>query len=644
MADILDGLQDHELDIIKKLLKESEQKAEQALKPKQVRDIVPIEKWLDNEYYVGKDGARLYDFWKAELVDIFGIHAGQYNEIILEGGLGTGKSTAGIYMLIRKLYEMSCYENIPALYNLMSTATIVFMYFTISRQQAEIAGFGQFRDTIDTIPYFKEYFARDPNINSALRFPERVLFLQGSSTGHQIGLNLIATILDEANFFNQGQVSDKQALSSVTTLHTSVINRGVSRFMTNGVNNSLSILISSPTYSSSYTQQRIAQAVTNPHTKVIKGRLWDVKPKGAYSSKMFPVFVGTEKLDPFIIEGTQDLGQLASTEGITLGEGSTVEEVVRNSDPRMLSLVDFVPVDFKPSYEKDVIQSLQDISGISTMPQGRLFSSRVLLNACIDEDAPELFTKTELVVSTRDNSEANNIAHYLQAEPQKKQSTRYVHMDQSTTTDCTGMSSAYVSGYVDRDGQKLPVVSIDFALRIKPPKPPEKISITRCRSFIIYLQKGLGLPLGLVTYDQFQSSESQQVLNEIGITAGQLSVDRTDEQYLTLVNLIFEGRLKAPRQVVELMATEIFDLIHYRERRKVDHPPDGSKDVMDSIVGSVWNAITNDSQQDEKRKEDGKNLARHNPKPEDEEQDIVQQQLLASYLAGSSLDLDKLGI
>ena len=139
----MDDLRDYDYSIISKLLESAEQKAQEALKPIQVREIVPIEKWLENEYYVGPDGARIYDFWKEELKDIFGTHAGQYNEIIMEAALGVGKSTVANYILLRKLYEMSCFKNIPALYELMSTATIVFMYFTISRQQAEIAGYAQ---------------------------------------------------------------------------------------------------------------------------------------------------------------------------------------------------------------------------------------------------------------------------------------------------------------------------------------------------------------------------------------------------------------------------------------------------------------------------------------------------------------------
>ena len=36
---------------------------------------------------------------------------------------------------------------------------------------------------------------------------------------------------------------------------------------------------------------------------------------------------------------------------------------------------------------------------------------------------------------------------------------------------------------------------------------------------------------------------------------------------------------------------EVFELIHFRGARRVDHPVDGSKDVCDAWSGSVWNAL-----------------------------------------------------
>ena len=41
---------------------------------------------------------------------------------------------------------------------------------------------------------------------------------------------------------------------------------------------------------------------------------------------------------------------------------------------------------------------------------------------------------------------------------------------------------------------------------------------------------------------------------------------------------------------------ELFELIHYRSKHKVDHLDGNSKDVCDGIVGAVWNAIMDTSE------------------------------------------------
>ena len=79
-----------------------------------------------------------------------------------------------------------------------------------------------------------------------------------------------------------------------------------------------------------------------------------------------------------------------------------------------------------------------------------------------------------------------------------------------------------------------------------------------------------GINIKKATYDFFGSNEARQILDEQGIETESLSVDRNDQAYLALVNLYYEGRIEhydyAPYR------KELFDLIHDRKRRKVDHP------------------------------------------------------------------------
>lgn len=588
-----------DLDILKQILADVSQIKKDAMTVKQLRKVVPVEEWVNDEYYVGKSGAFLYDFWKKEIIDIFGTHKGQYNEVIITGGIGVGKSTAALFMMLRRLYELSCYENVTTMFKLMPNTVLAFIYFSVNQRQAEVTGFGQFRNMVDDIPYFKENFLRDDKINSVLRYPENILFLSGSSTSHAIGMNMIGAILDEANFYqNNAQDASKTEAdySKVAQMYDAIVNRGRSRFLSEGKDESMCILISSNTTTSSFTDHRIKMSVGNPHVKVINCRLWEVKPKGTYSDKTFNVFTGSNQVDPFVIETLEDVYQVTDSMQLLRPFSKDIDEAIKELPVQAREKFIAVPIDFKRSFDENVIQALQDIAGYSVAPMGRLFSSRpTYQKACENNPLTHPFTKDEIVISTGDSLKVHN---YLRKEwrPFRRDAKRYIHIDQSYANDSTGFASCYRDGFVTDEvtGVKKPVVAIEMQLRINPPKAPAQISITKVKDFVIYMRDVMKLQIGKVTYDQFASAQARQELNEVGIKAEYQSVDKTDEAYILFCNLLYEGRIKMYYH--KTTETELFDLIHFRDKHKVDHPASSHKDLMDAIVGAVYNCIMDEDE------------------------------------------------
>lgn len=86
----------------------------------------------------------------------------------------------------------------------------------------------------------------------------------------------------------------------------------------------------------------------------------------------------------------------------------------------------------------------------------------------------------------------------------------------------------------------------------------------------------------MISYDQYQSQESIQELDKAGFPVSYQSVDKTDEAYLLLVDYIYEGKIKFPQH--ERFENEIFNVVHFREKRKVDHTSNGHKDIADSVA------------------------------------------------------------
>lgn len=560
----------------------------------QLRSIVPIEEWINSDYYAGRDARKLYPFWKDLICDIFKDGKQNYNQIVLTGGIGTGKSTCGLYIILRKLYELSCYENVAGLFGLMSNTMTAFLYFSLTKYQAERSGFSQLRSIIDSIPYFKELFKRNQYRNSTLDFPENIRIFYGSSTADCIGLNVISTIIDEANFFGDSSGSEVD-LGSVEELYNAVLSRTSSRFTANGVNNSLNLVISSSTFKTSMTSKLYEKSLTDHSIKYARARLWDIKPKGTYKDETFFVFAGNDKFDPFIIESTTDLSIKL---GISLDPSLTIKESITRLSQEYRNLIDEVPIDFYPNYVNNVSQALQDFSGMSVASTGRLFSSRSVFESCVDENIKPLFSKDEFIIETCNDDPSNCIQYYLNGiEFPHKECPRYLHIDIGVSNDAYGIACCYKNGSKLVDGVEAPEFYYDFVLRIVPPAPPKRVSISRCHEFIKYMRDVLGLRIGLVSFDQFQSEASRQFLTENGFNVVYQSVDKTDTQYLFFVDCLYKNTVHFSPDFAEAIKKELFELIWYRNKHKVDHPSGGTahgamKDRMDAVVGSLYNAYT----------------------------------------------------
>lgn len=178
------SMTDKEREYFIALLKEEMLKREESGKYEQIRDIVRIEEWINSDYYIGTDQKSIYPYWKDFIVDIFRDtrkDSEKINSVILSGSIGVGKSTVAELIMMRKMYELSCFKNINAMFNLMSKTNIMFLYFSVSQKQAERTGFGEFRSLVDSSPYFNENFLRNQRLSSLLVFPEGINFAYGSS-------------------------------------------------------------------------------------------------------------------------------------------------------------------------------------------------------------------------------------------------------------------------------------------------------------------------------------------------------------------------------------------------------------------------------------------------------------------------------
>ena len=330
-------------------------------------------------------------------------------------------------------------------------------------------------------------------------------------------------------------------------------------------------------YDSSFTNERIKLTEEDPHTYVINARVWDVKPKGTFPEERFYVFAGNSELDPFIITNQKEMQDVYNSFYLDLKASGNIKEDIAKIPSQFQDRVVALPINYRKDFETNIIKSLQDIAGTSVAPEGRLFSSRVHYKNCIYSETNPVFTKDEIVISTASDILPQDYVRkdYVPDQPNKK---RYIHFDQSLSGDSYGIACTYVDDVItDSSGLLLLFLKVEWMLRINPPKPPAKIDLAKVRTIIKYFEEVHGITWGTISYDTFQSAEAMQELEKSGYNVQARSVDKTDEAYLTLCQYIYDGRIEFPRHPV--FEEELFGLMHYRSRHKVDHLPGKSKDV-----------------------------------------------------------------
>ena len=90
-------------------------------------------------------------------------------------------------------------------------------------------------------------------------------------------------------------------------VHNSVLERMRSRFMVEGKIAGCLIMVSSKKSEFDFIESYIQKQKNNPDVYVCDARLWDVKPSGTDSGKMFLVAVGGSNMQSRIIEDGEDI-------------------------------------------------------------------------------------------------------------------------------------------------------------------------------------------------------------------------------------------------------------------------------------------------------------------------------------------------
>lgn len=382
---------------------------------------------------------------------------------------------------------------------------------------------------------------------------------------------------DEISFLKNQDIEKQKA--KATDMIDTAIGGMKTRFIHNGKNPTLLVVASSKRSEQSFMESyiRLLGETSKDNTYIVDKPVWEVKPKGTYSDKIFHIGLGDKFKENIIIQDALLVPKYKL-------QGYNVIEV---------------PIDFLENALKNLNRMLCDFAGISSFSSNKFINAGVLAEQLTEEfknPMPEIIEVgdgRDDLVEYKDFFGLDKLPKDLMNKP------LFIHLDTSISGDKTGIAGVWIKGKKptsDGNPGKDLFFQPAFSFSVKAPYG-RQVSFAKSRNFIRWL-KERGFRIRHITSDTFQAYNLQQDLKADGFKCSILSVDRVEtipgehvgicKPYEYLRTTFQEGRCKLYHN--ELLYTELVQLEKNNNTGKVDHPPKGSKDQADALCGAVYTA------------------------------------------------------
>jgi hypothetical protein len=529
---------------------------------------VTVEEFIFDKKYLGR-GQEVWPKVMDSIIEInnpAGDRLGQkYYESVLTGGIGTAKTTRALYTTAYQLYLLSCYRSPHVLLNQDKVSEIYFVFQSLNARVARDVDYARFRNMIEGSEYFNTVFPYRKDLDSRLVFPKNIsVFPTSGDTSATIGQNVYGGFIDEVNFMEviegSRRLVDGGQFNQAIELYNSIASRRESRFMRQGVVPGILCLGSSKNYPGQFTDRKAAEAVHDDGIYYRDEVIWDVKPAENFTDKWFHVFVGSDTKKPYIINPP---------------DAKQVTKDFPNQVKR-------VPLEYKKRFVNDIYNALREIAGVSTVAKAPYFPNVEALNKNFDTKVTSIFSRDECDFDRTSTT-------ILKDALREHHRPRFCHIDLGLTSDAAGFCIGYVDKFVHVEGDEedtggmMPHIRIDGFLRVTPPINDE-INFAKIRT-ILYRLTQLGVTVRWVTFDSYQSVDSQQILRGKGYMTGTQSMDKTPLPYDLLKNALNQGRVSCPDDAY--LRNEIIHL-ERTDKGKIDHNAYNTKDLADAFAGVVY--------------------------------------------------------
>lgn len=503
----------------------------------------------DIQYTLVTAMTQIYN--KKTLVKLYGEDEGEklwkltVNEVIAQLGKGSGKDYCSAIAVAYIVYKLLCLKEPAKYFGKSAGNAIDIINVAINAKQANQVFFKNLKTIIQNSEWFQ---GRYHDKMDSIEFDKNITCHSGHSEreGWE-GYNTLVVILDEISGFAIENTTGHQQAKTADDIYKMYAASVSSRFEAVGK----LILLSFPRFKGDFIQTRYESVI---------------------AEKQLIHKTHTFKLDPDLPDGTE-------------GNEFTIEwdedKIISYREPSVFALK-------LPTWEVNPTVTLEGKKrDFWRDPVDSL--SRF---ACMPPEALDAFfkdrDKVERAFRDLNNPFLEDWSFRESFQP-KEDKEYYVHVDLAYKHDRAAVALAHVENWVNvhiADGyeEPQPQVQID-AVRWWTPRTDQEIDFRSIRDYIKSLRQR-GFNIKLVTFDRWQSVQTINELNEVGIDAERLSVAKPHYEDLAL--LIQEERVKG--YYMEILIDELLKL-RIIAGNKVDHPRKGSKDLADAVCGAAYNAV-----------------------------------------------------
>lgn len=543
---------------------------------------VSIDEFICNPYYLGqtnRNGDAVYPFWRETVRNIFN-EGNRYSEIVLSGATRIGKTSTMTIIMAYMLYRLMLYRNPHEYFKKKEVSRFTIAFANLNMKLAEGVAYREFNDTLKDSPFFNEHgrFSRSDRNFYYIPEGDKIDIVAGSDATMFLGMQIFAAAIDECNFAKAGVKDINLAKTHMKKLYDTVNARISGTFRLNGEVYGKMITSSSKNTDSDFLSDHIENQLNagNTHLYLVDRPQWEILPKEMFSDEVFHFTVGDRYKRGFVIPEEND------------------DEEHRQEYINQGYQVIAAPAELRKNFVADYDIALRDIAGISVV--GAMgFITQEAITPCISQTRHNPFFTDIIQVGTKDNKTIEEFFRVDVVPANLKRCLLNIHLDLSETGDRTGIGGVCVDGnkiVEDFEGRKvsMPFFREIFSVGVEPPRG-DRLSFQKVVNFLLWLRRS-GFNIGTISTDQYQSSYLRELLTAQGFRTGKISVDRSEDPYIGLKNVLYDQRIELVKN--DFRDTELVNL--QRVNGKIDHKPNTSKDISDCLCGSVWTLTTEHAQ------------------------------------------------